>query len=118
MPEQWIKTLYLRTYTNSSWALSLRNLVSQLSSEYGISEVAIYKWIKQQSPIVGKEKLTMAEVDAMQKENLRLKQGLEILKKAMILYSRENRWPRTDQPYYKWKRTSSGTADVSCFKDA
>ena len=29
--------------------------VSQLSSEYGISEVTIYKWIKLYSPIKGKQ---------------------------------------------------------------
>ncbi|WP_408056778.1 IS3 family transposase [Ureibacillus massiliensis] len=56
--------------------------VSELSSEYGVSEVTIYKWIKQYSPIEGTQELTVAEVEAIQKENLRLKQELEILKKG------------------------------------
>lgn len=64
-------------------------LVSQLSSEYGISEVTIYKWIKQHSPIEGTQELTVAEVEAIQKENLRLKQELEILKKAMTIFARK-----------------------------
>lgn len=63
--------------------------VSQLSSEYGVSEVTIYKWIKQHSPIEGTQELTMAEVEAIQKENLRLKQELEILKKAMTIFARK-----------------------------
>nr|WP_088350782.1 IS3 family transposase [Ureibacillus massiliensis] len=56
--------------------------VSELSSEYGVSEVTIYKWIKQYSPIEGTQELTVAEVEAIQKENLRLKQELEIPKKG------------------------------------
>ena len=57
--------------------------VNQLSSEYGVSEVTIYKWIKLHSPIEGTNELTAAEVAAIQKENLRLKQEqeVEILKK-------------------------------------
>ncbi|HLV42751.1 MAG TPA: IS3 family transposase [Brumimicrobium sp.] len=56
--------------------------VSQLSSEYGVSEVTIYKWIKQLSPIKGTQELTVSDVDAIQKENLRLKQEIENLKKG------------------------------------
>jgi len=42
--------------------------VSQLSNEYGVSEVTIYKWIKLHSPIEGAEELTAAEVSSIQKE--------------------------------------------------
>ena len=63
--------------------------VSQLSSEYGVSEVTIYKWIKLHSPIEGREELTAAEVSAIQKENLRLKQEIEILKKAMTIFAKK-----------------------------
>lgn len=63
--------------------------VSQLSSEYGVSEVTIYKWIKLHSPIEGAEELTAAEVSAIQKENLRLKQEIEILKKAMTIFAKK-----------------------------
>lgn len=34
--------------------------VNQLSSEYGVSEVTIYKWIKLHSPIEGTNELTAA----------------------------------------------------------
>lgn len=63
--------------------------VSQLSSEYDVSEVTIYKWIKQYSPIEGTQELTVSDVEAIQKENLRLKQELEILKKAMTIFARK-----------------------------
>lgn len=63
--------------------------VSQLTSEYGVSEVTIYKWIKQYSPIEGTQELTVSDVEAIQKENLRLKQELEILKKAMTIFARK-----------------------------
>ena len=61
--------------------------VSQLSSEYGVSEVTIYKWIKLHSPMEGTNELTAAEVAAIQKENQRLKQEVEILKKAMTIFA-------------------------------
>lgn len=63
--------------------------VSQLSSEYGVSEVTIYKWIKQLSRIEGIKELTVSDVEMIQKENLRLKQELEILKKAMTIFARK-----------------------------
>ena len=63
--------------------------VSQLSSEYGVSEVTIYKWITLHSPIEGAEELTAAEVSSIQKENLRLKQEIEILKKAMTIFAKK-----------------------------
>lgn len=60
--------------------------VNQLANEYGVSEVTIYKWIKLHSPIEGAGELTAAEVSAIQKENLRLKQEVDILKKAMTIF--------------------------------
>lgn len=54
--------------------------VKELSSEYGVSEVTIYKWVKDFTPIGSeKEALTPKELAEIQKENLRLKQEVEIL---------------------------------------
>lgn len=65
--------------------------VKQLNSEYGVSDVTIYKWIKEFTPVEGSDgnEITPKEVDAIQKENLRLKQELEILKKAMAIFARK-----------------------------
>ncbi len=65
--------------------------VKDLSSEYGVSNVTIYKWIKDLTPIegTGDKEITPKDVDAIQKENLRLKQELEILKKAMAIFARK-----------------------------
>ena len=65
--------------------------VKELSSEYGVSDVTIYKWIKIHSPIVtDKEiKLTPADLKQMQKEMLRLKEENDILKKAMAIFARK-----------------------------
>ncbi|WP_322555759.1 transposase, partial [Sporosarcina beigongshangi] len=46
--------------------------VSDLSREYGVSEVTIYKWIKAHYPIENGGGLTSAEIAEIQKENLRL----------------------------------------------
>lgn len=63
--------------------------VSTLSREYGVSEVTIYKWIKVHSPVEGSDGLTPAEIAEIQKENLRLKQEVEILKKAMTIFAKK-----------------------------
>ncbi|MBB2483580.1 IS3 family transposase [Bacillus sp. APMAM] len=58
--------------------------VKNLSSEYGVSEVTVYKWIKSYTPIKGTdgEPITPSEIAEIQKENLKLKQELEIFKKG------------------------------------
>ncbi|WP_434218677.1 IS3 family transposase [Peribacillus simplex] len=59
------------------------NSVRELSGEYGVSDVTIYKWVKEFTPIgLGEESMTPKELAAIQKENLRLKQEVEILKKG------------------------------------
>ncbi|KOS59743.1 transposase [Lysinibacillus sp. FJAT-14222] len=65
----------------------LGTAVSKLSSEYGISEVTIYKWIKLYSPVEGVVDMTKAEVLTVQKENERLKQEVDILKKAITIFA-------------------------------
>ena len=47
------------------------NSVKELSSEYGVSEVAIYKWVKAFTPISSEESsLTPKELAEIQKDNL------------------------------------------------
>ena len=53
------------------------------------TKITIYKWIKQLSPIECEQELTLADIEAIQKENLRLKQEIEILKKAMTIFARK-----------------------------
>lgn len=66
------------------------NSVKNLSSEYGVSEVTIYKWVKVFTPISSEEgSLTPKELAEIQKENLRLKQELDILKKAMAIFAKK-----------------------------
>jgi transposase len=64
--------------------------VNTLSSEYGVSEVTIYKWIKSLTPVSEEAgSLTPKDIAAIQKENLRLKQEVEILKKAMAIFAKK-----------------------------
>lgn len=65
----------------------LGTAVNKLSSEYGISEVTIYKWIKLYAPVDGIVDMTKAEVLSVQKENERLKQEVDILKKAITIFA-------------------------------
>ncbi len=64
--------------------------VKSLSSEYGVSEVTIYKWVKEFTSFgEGEQAITPKEVVAIQKEMLRLKQENEILKKAMSIFAKK-----------------------------
>lgn len=64
--------------------------VKDLCSEYGVSEVTVYKWIKQYTPIgTGDEAMTPKEVADMQKQMLRLQQENEILKKAIAIFAKK-----------------------------
>lgn len=64
--------------------------VKDLSGEYGVSEVTIYKWIKDYTSVVaGDQTMTPKELAVMQKEMLRLKQENEILKKAMAIFAKK-----------------------------
>ncbi len=65
--------------------------VKQLSDEYGISETALYKWIKQFSPIQVSqdETMTLQDMKQLQKEIARLQEENEILKKAMAIFARK-----------------------------
>ncbi|MEH6867181.1 hypothetical protein CN270_05775 [Priestia megaterium] len=50
------------------------NSVKELSSEYGVSEGTVYKWVKAFTPISPEEgSLIPKELAEIQKENLRLK---------------------------------------------
>ncbi len=63
-------------------------IAKDLSREYGISEVTIYKWIKQVSPIasVDDTEMTLEEFKRMKQEMLHLQEENEILKKAMTSF--------------------------------
>lgn len=65
--------------------------VKDLSREYGVSEVTIYKWIKQLSPIasIDDTEMTLEEIKRMRQEMLRLQEENEILKKAMTIFARK-----------------------------
>ncbi len=65
--------------------------VKELSSEYGVSEVTVYKWIKAYSTItsVNEDEMTLEDLKRMKKEMLRLKEENEILKKAMAIFARK-----------------------------
>ena len=65
--------------------------VLDLSREYGVSEVTIYKWIKLISPIasIDENEITLEEIKRMKQEMLRLQEENEILKKAMTIFARK-----------------------------
>lgn len=65
--------------------------VRELSSEYGVSDVTIYKWIKAYTPTENAEgeSVTPDEISDMQKEIQQLKQERDILKKAMAIFAKK-----------------------------
>ena len=67
------------------------SLVKHLSSEYGVSEVTIYKWIKRYSPMELEDgtSITPDDFNELQKQIRRLQEENEILKKAMAIFARK-----------------------------
>lgn len=65
--------------------------VSYLSSEYGVSSVTIYKWIKELSPVKvpGNEEMTAKEYEKMKRRIAELEIENEILKKATAIFARK-----------------------------
>ncbi|ELA98487.1 transposase, partial [Enterococcus faecium] len=59
-----------------------------LAKEYGLSEATIYKWKNLYLPDQSTG-LTGKEVAELRKENARLNEELEILKKAAAIFSRK-----------------------------
>ena len=64
--------------------------VKELSSEYSVSEVTIYKWIKKYSPVTTSDEveMTLDDLKRMQSEILRLEEENKILKKAMAILAK------------------------------
>ncbi len=65
--------------------------VNYLSREYGVSNVTIYKWIKESSPIKvsENEEITSKEYEKMKKRIAELEMENEILKKATAIFARK-----------------------------
>lgn len=64
---------------------------TELAAEYGPSADSIRNWVKLYTVHeVGGEKWTQADVNALQKENAKLREELEILKRAAVLPSKYN----------------------------
>ena len=65
--------------------------VSYLSREYGVTNVTIYKWTKELSPIKtsGGEEVSVKDYTAMQKRIAELEMECEILKKATAIFARK-----------------------------
>lgn len=62
--------------------------VREICSEYSLSETAIRRWIRDKAPIsVEGQTLSLEEIRKIQKENAKLKEEVEILKKAMAIFA-------------------------------
>ena len=64
--------------------------VKEVSSEYSLSESTIRTWVKKKAPIEVEGTTTnLEEINRMRKENARLKEENEILKKAMAIFAKK-----------------------------
>jgi len=65
--------------------------VRDLNSEYGVSEVTIYDWIKRFSPVELEDgsSVTPEDYAKLQKQMHKLQEENEILKKAMSIFAKK-----------------------------
>lgn len=81
-----------KTYTNEFKTMIVELVLSgkevkEVSSEYSLSESTIRTWVKKKAPIEIEGKTTnLEEINKMKKENAKLKEENEILKKAMAIF--------------------------------
>jgi len=80
------------------------NSVNYLSREYGVSNVTIYRWVKELSPVKVSEKdqITAKEYEKMKKRIAELEMENEILKKATAIFARK----RSKKPITLLKHTN------------
>lgn len=62
--------------------------VKKLASEYGLTTQTIYKWIKLYTPN-SESGITEAEFLQLKKENARLKEDNDILKKVLTIFAKK-----------------------------
>ncbi|QXM07107.1 transposase [Crassaminicella indica] len=67
------------------------SLVSELERKYGVTRTTIYKWIKENKVIKveDQEPITPKDIAEMKKENAKLKEEIEILKKALTIFAKK-----------------------------
>jgi transposase len=65
--------------------------VKEVASEYSLSETAVRNWSKKKAPINVKngDTTNLEEINRMRKENARLKEENDILKKAMAIFAKK-----------------------------
>ena len=84
-----------KTYTNEFKTMIVELVLSgkevkEVSSEYSLSESTIRTWVKKKAPIEIEGKTTnLEEINKMKKENAKLKEENEILKKAMAIFAKK-----------------------------
>ena len=84
-----------KTYTNEFKTMIVELVLSgkevkEVSSEYSLSESTIRTWVKKKAPIEIEGKTTnLEEINRMRKENARLKEENDILKKAMAIFAKK-----------------------------
>lgn len=63
--------------------------VCEIKREYGLCEATLYRWIKEYGTIKTQtgETTNNHEIKKLKKENLKLKEELEILKKAIAIFT-------------------------------
>lgn len=60
--------------------------VCEIKREYGLVDATIYRWINEYGKIKTEESTSNHEMKKLKKENLKLKEELEILKKAIAIF--------------------------------
>ena len=84
-----------KTYTNEFKTMIVELVLSgkevkEVSSEYSLSESTIRTWVKKKAPIEIEGKTTnLEEINKMKKENAKLKEENEILKKALTIFAQK-----------------------------
>ena len=81
-----------KTYTDEfkimiAGLVLLGKTVKEVADEYSLSQTAIRNWVKKKAPIdIKGDTKNLEEILKIKKENARLKEEIEIFKKAMAIF--------------------------------
>jgi transposase len=84
-----IRKTYTEDFKNTIAELAAAGkAVKEICSEYSLNETVVRRWIKDRKPHnIDGDDITIEEMRKMKRENAKLREEVEILKKAMAIFA-------------------------------
>ncbi|WP_443047235.1 transposase [Streptomyces sp. NBC_00354] len=92
--------------------------VGQIAKDFDLTETAVRDWVKQAEVDAGeRDGLTSSEREelaALRRENRRLREDVDILKRATAFFAKETRWRCSRSSRRRSRATTTSSVRVNC----